>query len=169
MTPPDPDNTATIERNLAAVDDALRAGAAGHDDPFVRELQELGLVLQAEAAEPDAEFAEALEERMREGFPATPGSVRALGREARSELAAARAWPGRAVRRLPSPRRMLPAAGALLTVAVFVVAVSSVDLNDEDQGDGGGGAESLAEGDGGGAASGGGGAGSGGGATVRAA
>ncbi|HEV3378248.1 MAG TPA: hypothetical protein VG126_13315, partial [Thermoleophilaceae bacterium] len=166
MTPPDPDNTATIERDLAAVDDALRTDAADHDDPFVRELQELGLVLRAEAAEPDAEFAEALGERMRQGFPPAPGSVRALRREARSELAAARAWPARAVRRLPSPRRMLPAAGALLTVAVFVVAVSSVDFNrsDDEGGEGGGGGSVAQTGGGGGVGSSGGGAGFGGGA-----
>jgi hypothetical protein len=138
MTHPDPENTATIERDLAAVDDALRSGAADHDDPFVRELQELGLVLQAEAAEPEAEFAEALEERVREGFPAEPGSMRALADEVRAGLAGARAWPRSAVRSLPSPRRMLPAAGALLTVVVIGIGLANVDLNrsaDEDGGE----------------------------------
>jgi hypothetical protein len=141
MTHPDSDNTATIERELEAVDAALRGGAADHHDPFVRELQELGLLLEAEASEPDAEFAEALAERMREGFPAKPGSARALADEVRSGLAGAVAWPRRAVRRLPSPRRMLPAAGALVTVVVIGFGLASVDLNsgDQDGADGGGG------------------------------
>ncbi|HEV2873922.1 MAG TPA: DUF4349 domain-containing protein [Thermoleophilaceae bacterium] len=142
MKHPDSDTTATIERELHAVDAALRGGAADHDDAFVRELQELGLVLKAEAAEPDAEFAEALEERVRQGFPAKPGSTRALADEVRDGLVAARAWPRNAVRNLPSPRRMLPAAGALATVVVIGFAVSSVDFdraNQDDGGDGGGG------------------------------
>jgi hypothetical protein len=125
MTHPDSDHTATLERDLHAVDAALRDGAADHDDPFVRELQELGLLLQAEASEPDAEFAEALEKRVREGFPAKPG------------------WLRKALRNLPSPTRMLPAAAALVTVVVIGIAVSSVDMNRSGgDDDGGGGADS---------------------------
>ena len=143
MTHPEPENTATIERELEAVEAALRAGAADHHDPFVRELQDLGLLLQAEASEPDAEFAEALEQRMRKGFPAKPGSARALADEARSGLAGAVAWPRNAVRRMPPPRRLLPAAAALMTVVVIGIAVTSVDVNrsgsDDGGGDGGGG------------------------------
>ena len=149
MTHPDSENTATIERELEAVEAALRAGAADHQDPFVRELQDLGLLLQAEASDPDAEFAEALEQRMREGFPAKPGSARALADEVRSGLAGAVAWPRNVVRRMPPPRRFLPAAAALMTVVVIGVAVSSVDVNrsgDDDAGDGGGGG-SVAPGD----------------------
>ena len=136
MTHPDSDHTATLERDLHAVDAALRGGAADHDDPFVRELQELGLLLQAEASEPDAEFAEALDKRVREGFPAKPGSARALADEVRDGLVAARGWPRSAVRKLPSPRRMLPAAAALVTVVVIGFGVSSVDLS-RDQDDAG--------------------------------
>jgi Domain of unknown function (DUF4349) len=161
MTHPDSDNTATIERHLDAVDAALRGGAADHRDPFVQELQELGLLLQAEASEPDAEFAEALEQRMREGFPAKPGSARALGDEVRSGLAGAAAWPRGAVRKLPSPRRMLPAAAALVTVVVIGFGVASVDLSrdQDDSGDAGGGSSAVpSDGGGGGASSGGGGA-----------
>ena len=142
MTHPDSENTATIERHLDAVDAALRGGAADHDDPFVQELQELGLLLQAEACEPDAEFAEALEQRMREGFPARPGSARALADEVRDGLVAARAWPRKAVGNLPSPRRMLPAAAALVTVVLIGIAVSSVDIersSDDDAAEDGGG------------------------------
>jgi Domain of unknown function (DUF4349) len=154
MTHPDP--TATIERDLHAVDDALRGGAADHDDPFVRELQELGLVLWAEAAEPDAEFAEALEKRVREGFPAPPGSARALADEVRSGLAGARDWPRDVLRRFPSPRRMLPAFAALATVVAIGFVVASVDVNrgaDDDGGDSGG---SVAQSGGGGGGDGGG-------------
>ena len=37
------DDTATIERDLAAVETALASGAATHADPLARELQELAL------------------------------------------------------------------------------------------------------------------------------
>ena len=143
MTHPDSDSTATIERHLDAVDAALRGGGADHADPFVRELQELGLLLQAEASKPDGEFAEALEGRVREGFPAKPGSLRSRVN---------------VVRRLPSPRRMLPAAAALVTVVVIGFGVASVDLDRVNQDDGGDGGGSVAgsEGGGGGADSGGG-------------
>jgi hypothetical protein len=157
MTHPDPESTATIERDLHAVDDALHGGAADHDDPFVRELQELGLVLRAEAADPDAEFAEALEKRLREGFPAPPGSARALADEVRSGIAGVRDWPRETVRRLPSPRRMLPAFAALVTVAAIGIGLASVDL--DRAGDDGGGDESGDAGGGSVAQSGGGGGG----------
>jgi hypothetical protein len=169
MTHPESDNTATIERHLDAIDAAVRVGAADHHDPFIRELQELGLLLQAEASEPDAEFAEALEQRVREGFPAKPGSARALADGVRSGLAGARAWPRDAVRKLPSPSRVLPAAAALVTVAVIGIGVASVDLNNEDEGDAGVDSGSLAESDGGGGAGSGGGEAAGGGARDKAA
>ena len=137
MTHRDSESTATIERDLHAVDAALHDGAADHDDPLVRELQELGLVLQADAARPDAEFAEALEKRVEEGFPANPGSARALAGAVRSGLQAARSWPRDAMRNLPSHSRMLPAAGAVLTVVAVFVVVASVDFNSGDE-DGGG-------------------------------
>jgi Domain of unknown function (DUF4349) len=156
MTHPDSDNTATIERHLDAVDAALRGGAADHHDPFVHELQELGLLLQAEASEPDAEFAESLEKRMREGFPAKPGSARALADEVRSGIAGAHAWPRDTVRKLPSPTRMLPAAAALVTVVVIGFGLASVDLNRGNQDDGGSGTVAGSDGGGGGASSGGG-------------
>ena len=50
MSERDP-STATIERDLTAIDDALRTGAAAHDDPLARELQELALALQADSPE----------------------------------------------------------------------------------------------------------------------
>jgi Domain of unknown function (DUF4349) len=152
MTHPDSDNTATIERHLDAVDAAVRSGAADHHDPLVRELQELGLVLQTEASEPDPEFADALEKRVQEGFPAAPGSPRALADEVHSGLASARGWPRRAVSKLPSPRRMLPAAGAVVTVVVVGIGLASVDLNRDEDGDAGSGGGGGAETEGGGRA-----------------
>jgi hypothetical protein len=144
MRHPDPENTATIERELAAVDDALRTGAAGHDDPFVRELQELGLVLQAEAAEPDAEFAEALERRVNEGFPPKPGSPHA-------RIEAMRRWLHDLRRDMPPPARFLPAAAALVTVVAIGIGIAALDpqVTRTDDDDGGG---SVAQSDGGGGA-----------------
>ena len=55
MTPPD--DTATIARELHAVDAALSSGAVAHDDPDARELQELALALRADSPVPDPSFA----------------------------------------------------------------------------------------------------------------
>ena len=63
-----PDDTATIERDLRAVDDALAGDAAAHDDPLTRELQELALALQADAPQPRPEFASDLRARVDAGF-----------------------------------------------------------------------------------------------------
>jgi hypothetical protein len=141
MTHPDSDSTATIERDLRAVDAALAGGAARHEDPLARELQELALALRADAASPDEEFAAMLDERVRAGFPAAPGSLRA-----RVEAAGESARGLR--RRLPSPARLLPAAAALVTVVVIAIAVASLDLS-SDYGDdaGGGSAAPVAGGD----------------------
>jgi hypothetical protein len=146
MTHPDSDTTATIERELHAVDAALHGGSADHDDPSVRELQELGLLLQAEASEPDPDFAEALEKRVQEGFPGKPGSLRA-------RADGAGAWLHDLRRTMPPPRSFLPAAAALVTVAVIGIGVASVDIDrssDDGGGDGGGGGGSIAPSDSGG-------------------
>jgi uncharacterized protein DUF4349 len=155
MTHPD-NSTATIERDLNAVEAALAAGAAGHDDPDARELQELALALRADAPRADAGFAQALEERVREGFPPEPGS-------ARGRVLGARASVGDAVRRLPSPRRMLPAAAALVTVVVIGIGVAALDPSLRSSGgDGEDGGSVAQSGGGGGAAEPGGGDGGGG-------
>jgi Domain of unknown function (DUF4349) len=156
MTHPDSDLTATIERDLRAVDEALAAGTATHDDPLARELQDLALALRAEAAQPDEEFAAELGERMEAGFPAPPGSVRA-------RVDGARAWMRELRRDMPPPRRMLPAAAALVTVVVIGIAVASLDVQmTNDDADGGGGEAAVRESSG--SSGGGGGADSGGGA-----
>jgi hypothetical protein len=137
MTHPD-DSTATIERDLQAVDAALRAGAADHDDPLAREVQELALALRADAPRADAAFADTLRSRVREGFPPEPGSARARAGAARSSL-------GGVVSGLPSPRRMLPAAAAFVTVVLIAIGLGSVDLNRSDSDDGGAGGGGVGE------------------------
>ena len=64
-----PEDTATIERDLHAVDAALAGGAARHDDPVARELQELALALRADAPVPEPAFAQDLRGRVEAGFP----------------------------------------------------------------------------------------------------
>jgi hypothetical protein len=137
MTHPESESTATIERRLEAVDDALRTGAAGHHDPFVRELQELGLLLQADAAEPDPGFAEALGKRVEEGFPRQPS------------------WRIPSTWNLPSPRRLLPAGAAFLTVLVIGIGLASIDMDRSSDDSGGGDDGGMVAQDGGGGAGGG--------------
>ncbi len=64
-----PEDTATIERDLHAIDAALAGGAARHDDPVARELQELALALRADAPVAEPAFAQELRGRAQEGFP----------------------------------------------------------------------------------------------------
>ena len=59
----------TENTTLAAIDEALAAGEATADDPMLRELQELGLLLSEDVAEPDPGFAARLGERVKAGFP----------------------------------------------------------------------------------------------------
>ena len=63
-----PDET-TIERELAAIDEALAGGRPVAGGPVERELQELALALRDDRPDPDAEFAEILSARVRDGFP----------------------------------------------------------------------------------------------------
>jgi hypothetical protein len=60
MTPPDV---------LTAIDDALDAGMPTEADPVTRELQELGLLLRADAPEPTDGYRESLGRRVERGFP----------------------------------------------------------------------------------------------------
>ena len=93
----------TMERDLLAIDEALR-GRPRDPDPEVGALQDLALALRAEAADPDAEFALLMRERVKAGFP------HARGR-----------W-------LPSPRlrSLIPAAGfaGMLLVALSVAVIA---------------------------------------------
>jgi hypothetical protein len=159
MTHPESESTATMERDLRAVDAALTGGAASHDDPVVRELQELALALRADAARPEDEFASALDQRVREGFPPVPGSMRA-------RISAAGGRVRQAVGPLPSPRRLAQAGAVLATVAVIGVGLASLDpsMNSGSDDDAGGGGGSVAPSSRGGAESAGGGSDGGGGA-----
>jgi hypothetical protein len=154
MSERDP-NTATEERELAAIDDALHAGVAAHDDPSARALQELALALQADAPEPDPDFATKLRERMDGGFPPTPGSARAraAGARDRSHL-----FP-RAIRRA-APAIAVIACILVPLVLVATLAGPSDPGGGSDESGGGGGSvaapESADSGGGGGATSGGG-------------
>jgi Domain of unknown function (DUF4349) len=138
MSEHDP-RTATIDRDLAAIVDALAAGAAGHDDPVARELQELALALRADAPEPDPQFGRELRTRVEGGFPPAPGSLGA----ARASL--------RERRRPARLRRALPAMGVITVILVplvLVVTLAGSPDTVDDSGGGGGGAVSSSDGGG---------------------
>ena len=63
------DDTATIERDLDAIETALTSGSATHADPSSRALQELALTLAADSPAPRPDFAEQLRGRVEAGFP----------------------------------------------------------------------------------------------------
>ena len=138
MSEHDP-NSATIERELAAIDEALVAGSASEHDPIARELQELALALRADSPEPSREFGEELHLRVQAGFPGRAGSLRDRAGSVRGSLRAA-------LPALPSARRLLPAMGAtavlLLPIVVIVFAAggppSGSGGGDDDEGGGGG-------------------------------
>jgi Domain of unknown function (DUF4349) len=137
MTHPD-DTTATIERDLRAVDDALAAGAATDEDPLARELQELALALRAEAPEPEPRFAEELRGRMEAGFHARRRSARARWSAGLLPAGAALRSAGAGLR-----RRALPVAGIVIwlaLIAAIVVPVGPEGSDDGADGDGDGGA-----------------------------
>ena len=138
------DETATIERDLAAVEAALASGSAAHEDPTARELQELALELRADAPRPRDEWAEQMRARVAEGFP--------------------RAAKAKRRRRDPFLREFLMPLGgvgagvAVLVALVLVAGGSNSGSDDASSGDGGGGGSVAMEsgGDDGGSAAGGG-------------
>ncbi len=105
---------AVTERELAAIDEALHAGAARHADPRTRELQELALALRADTPEAAEPFAAGLRERVEAGFPPPPSSLRARLRGLRP----------------PRARKLLPALGTigliLLPLVVIVLGTSGL-------------------------------------------
>jgi Domain of unknown function (DUF4349) len=140
MSERDP-STATIERDLTAIDDALRTGAAAHDDPLACELQELALRLQADSPEPEARFTEELGARVEAGFPAEAGSLRARARSAGAGI----------LDRLPAARRaarrVLPAVaviGVILLPLVLVATLAGPPNGSDDRGSAGGGGGAVA-------------------------
>jgi hypothetical protein len=68
-----PEDTATIQRDLHAVEAVLSGAAPSHEDPVARGLQELALALKADAPVPDQTFAQELGQRVEAGFPAKSG------------------------------------------------------------------------------------------------
>jgi len=135
-------NTATIDRDLAAIEDALANGMASDDDPSARELQELALALRADAPEPDPGFARELRTRAAEGFPAAPGSLAASGAALRERFRPRR------------PRRALPALGVIAVILVPLVLVVSLagspETDMDSGGSSGGGGGAVSSGDAGG-------------------
>src|SRR5215213_10729926 len=136
------EDTAIIERDLAAVDAALASGAASG---AARELQELALVLQAEAPQPEAAFAEQLRGRVEAGFPRAAGSAGA-------RAAAAHERQQAALKRLAAPgglerfarRFVLPVVGvgvplALIVGLIFALGGPSGPGGGDDDGASGGG------------------------------
>jgi hypothetical protein len=61
---------------LTAIDDALDTGMATEADPVSRELQELALMLRADAPEPTDTYSEWLDQRVEKGFPERAQSKR---------------------------------------------------------------------------------------------
>jgi Domain of unknown function (DUF4349) len=138
------DETATIERDLAAVEAALASGSAAHEDPTARELQELALELRGDTPRPRDEWAEQMRARVAEGFP--------------------RAAKAKRRRRDPFLREFLMPLGgvgagvAVLVALVLVAGGSNSGDDDAGSGDGGGGGSvAMESGDDGGSAAGGGG------------
>jgi Domain of unknown function (DUF4349) len=140
-----PEDTATIERDLDAVDAALASGSAAHAEREARELQELALALAAEAPQPPAELAERLGRRVEQGFPKPTAAQR------------------RAAKRRSPTRRAFgelahafgPLAGVVATIAVIggiAVVAGGGSSTDGDSGGssagGGGGAVEAAPGGG---------------------
>jgi hypothetical protein len=130
-------DTATIERGLAAIDEALASGVAGDDSPRTRELQELALALHSDSAVPEPAFAEHLSARVEAGFPPHPGSARARAQATGSSL---RRGPRRAAR--IGRELLVPAAivGAIVLPLVVAITLAGPGGSGRDDDGGGGGA-----------------------------
>lgn len=140
-----PEDTATIDRALEAVEAALLSGRASHDEPATRDLQELALALTADTPQPREEFSQRMSERVEQGFP---GPTRAHRRAQRG---------GRSLSVLM--RDFAPVAGLAATIllVVGVVLVAGGSSGGDNAGSaggssGGGAAESASGGGGRGAA-----------------
>jgi hypothetical protein len=121
---------------LTAIDEALDSGVATDDDPLTRELQELGLMLRADAPQPTPEFRKRMDGQVARRFEKPPSSRRAW-------------WQP-----LLRPAAALAMTAAAVGVIVLAgVGLSRVNTDERDSGGstGGGGAVAL-DGGGGGAA-----------------
>ena len=125
MKPLDP----VIEKDLEAIESALRDGRPTATDPGERELQELALLLESDVERPDADFAAELGEVVKDGFP----------RERRLRLPR--------LPRVPRPRITLPVAGAVASVLLALAVVAFVTRGgDPVPMGGGGGSQALSGG-----------------------
>jgi hypothetical protein len=125
-----PELTPEVERELAALDDAL---AGRRVAPDLAELGELALALREERPRPTEGFGRHLDTRVERGFQERDPRARASGR---------RWWSG-------SLAWLGPAAASLATVMLIAVFVVTGDGDDASQG-GGGGASVAAQEDAGG-------------------
>ena len=112
------EHDAVIDTQLAAIDEALRSGAATAPDEAERELQALALALAADAPEADPAFATELGERVRSGFPRPPRL----------------AWLPR-----PGIPQLAGLGVAASILAAVVVAASLIPAGDDEESAGGGG------------------------------
>jgi Domain of unknown function (DUF4349) len=119
---------------LTAIDDALETGLAAHHDPELRDLQELGLLLRADAPEAASEFRARLDQRVENGF-AKPRKPRPLQSR----------WSRMGGPALAASLIVLP------LVLLVILAGGSGTSTDEDGGGGGGGSVAASGGGGGGA------------------
>jgi Domain of unknown function (DUF4349) len=130
-------DSATIERGLAAIEEAVASGVAGDASPRTRELQELALALHSDSAVPEPAFAERLSARVEAGFPPQPGSARARAQATSSSL---RRGPRRAAR--IGRELLVPAAivGAIVLPLVVAITLAGPGGSGGDDDGGGGGA-----------------------------
>jgi Domain of unknown function (DUF4349) len=143
-----PEDTATIERDLRAVDAALTTGAVTHDDAAARELQELALALRADAPEAEPRFAEELRARVEAGFPRRQASARERQEAALKRIAGRTARGPSRVRAV-----LLPVAGVgapLLLIVALVFALGEPGTDSDGGGGADGGAVTLDDAGGGG-------------------
>ena len=113
------EHDAVIDTQLAAIDEALRSGAATAPDEAERELQALALALAADAPEADRAFATELSRRVRSGFPRPP-RLAWLPRPGIPQLAG------------------LGVAASILATVVVAAAIIPAGSDDESAGGGGG-------------------------------
>ena len=116
------EHDAVIDTQLAAIDEALRSGAATAPDEAERELQALALALAADAPEADRAFATELSERVRSGFP-RPSRLAWLPRPGIPQLAG------------------LGVAASILAAVVVAAAIIPAGSDDESSGGAGGAAQ----------------------------
>lgn len=119
-----------VERTLATVDEALDTDRVTAMDPEDRGLQELALALREEAPRPRPDFAAALDERVRAGFPSGRDG-RALRLAARLGLAR-RAGDTEARRPRRARRPSLPALAGVASVLLVLVVGGSLLATERD-------------------------------------